>query len=377
MGRNRSFYKITPRAVLTAAAAFFVLCAAACADAPYYLRLDRGGWVTGFPENVERLKAVAEGPDGDVYVVASDVTIPDYPRAVVYRYNRSGLEEVFRGPYDNAYFDDLAFGGGALWVCGKKYVGYGYEPYLVRSEAAKWAEIDVPSSVDVTELTAVFPVSRNFCWLETPRAVHVYDDGRWAEVFRADAFPCNLKLAVAETGRAFVCVTSLKPAKRTIYVSDDAGATWAAETMDLGTDLYDFYDYPSSVQAAGAGLFISTLLRSESLEKKKAPVYVAVVGRDGANPGQGSYDISYLALSSWGYGYYVQDMAFRDEDNGYVVGYKTSIAREGGTWYPEDVWHAGYTYFTAVAAGRATYWATIEKRGYGGHDREYYLYRVE
>lgn len=376
-GRNQILSKIAPRAALTAAAAVLFSAITACEDEPYYFRPDRWGWVAGFPENVEGVKAVAEGPGGDVYVIASDVTIPDYPRALVYRYDGSSLEEVFRGPYDNAYFEDLAFGGGALWVCGKKYVGYGYEPYLVKFEARTWSEIEVPPTVDADELTSVFPASRDFCWLETARAVYVYDGGRWAERFRTVSGPYNLKLAVAETGRAFVCVTRLQPAERTVYVSDDAGATWAAEPMDLGTGLFDFCGYPYAVEAAGAGLFISTLLYSETLEQKKSPVYMAVIGRDGANPGQGSYDISYLVPSSGGYGYYVRDMAFRDGDNGYVVGYGMSIAREGGAWYPEEVWHTGYIYFIALAAGRSTYWAALVQRRYYRGDGNYYLYRVE
>lgn len=79
-----------------------------------------------------------------------------------------------------------------------------------------------------------------------------------------------------------------------------------------------------------------------------------------------------------GRGYGGWRSAFHSADEGYVVGYELSLAREGAKWHPEDtLWHTGYVDFLAVTAGRDTYWALVEEREYGGSVRGVYLYRIE
>ncbi len=287
MGRNLSFRRVAPRAALTAAAAVFVFVGAACEDEPYYERLDRWRWVTYFPEEAKNFTAVTEGPGGDVYVAAQDTTITEYPRAVIYRYDGSAVRDEFRAPYDNAAFSDLNSAGGVLWAVGKKFENYEYTPCFFKCEGGNWAEVPVPESVDASEFVAIYPLSAEFCWLETERGVYAYDAGRWTKVFARDRRVAAFEFAVTDAGRAFACVAGLKATDRTIYVSDDGGATWAAEPLDLGTKMYDFYGSACSLAPAGEGLFLTGRFISTQLEKKEAPVFLGVGARDHAPPGRG------------------------------------------------------------------------------------------
>jgi len=377
-GRQHFTALIAPRRLATAVAAVFILGAAACEEEPYHERQDRWRWVTYFPEEAKDVTAVAEGPGGDVYAVGQDTAVPEYPRAVVYRYDGSALREDFRAPYDRAAFRDIKAAGAVLWAAGYKTEQSETKACLYRCDGGRWTEVPVPASVDGRGFTHVFPLPSGSCWLETSGGVYTYGGGAWKRVFTRGPQMAAFELAVAANGRAFVYVTSFDGADHKVYVSDDRGGTWAAEPIKLDTEMYEIRGYYLYPAAAGESLFLVGYLIGTQLEKKEAPVFLGVIARDDAPPGEGTYEISYVGSLGWGGGWGGWRSAFRTADEGYVVGYEASLARERGEWYPEDTaWHDGFTEFAAVTAGRDAYWAVVRKRDYGGYVTATYLYRTE
>jgi hypothetical protein len=318
-----------------------------------------------------------EGSDGNVYAAGTDRTMRIFCQAVVYRYDGFTVSEEFRAPYDNSRFYDIESAAGTLWVTGWKLDNNEFEPCLFRMDGEEWTEVAVPASVNTYVFEAVFPVSSDFCWLANDEVVYTYDNGEWTEVLPRGLKGKDFELAVTGNGRAFAFEAGPGRAEDTVYVSDDRGASWTAEPLDLQTEMYYAYGSLCYTAAAGEGLFITMPLISGLSEETEGPQYLGVIVRDEAPPGKGKYETSYVGDLGWLVIPDTWGMAFRDPSDGYVVGYELSLALESGQWYPEDLPDPGALHFRDVVAGRDGFWGLADWRPDNFHVAGTYLYHAD
>lgn len=377
MGRNRFVRDLAPRAALAALAAFLVLGNSGCDDVPVYRRAMRWERETIFQRDEFIPVSVAVGNDGGVYAAGYDPRIPIFHQAVVYRYDGFSATEEFRSPYKYTRFKDIASAAGTLWVTGWALDNTGIWPCLFKRDGGEWTEVAVPSSVYEHEFSAIFPVSCDSCWLVGDNDVYTYNAGEWTKVAPREPRYQLLDLTVCRNGRAFLYAIDYKSNERTVYVSDDHGATWAAERVDLQTEMYSVVGNLYSTAAAGEGWYLTTFLKNEQVGETGASLFIGVVARDDAPPGKGEYGISYIgplvtvvAPDTW-------SMVFRNSNTGYLVGYDFSLALENGIWHPEDITDAQHLHFKDITLGHDGYWALVAKEAPGGQLVANYLYRAD
>jgi len=237
----------------------------------------------------------------------------------------------------------------------------------VRYDGTAWEEIEPPPSYQGSEFTGVYPVGDDFCWLPATYGVYSYEAGEWREHFSFSK-PRRFYFTATPSGRAYLyAIGSVLQPWATLYISSDRGATWAGETPKLGTDTFSL----PSRDIIGFGTWGERVCWATSLgldftpEQGNAdPAYKAVILRDDAPPGHGSYEIAFMAPHG-PYFSSIVDIAFRDDGTGYVVGNHTSVALQNGEWILEELPAVGTPYFRAVAAGASSYWA-IAARGESG-----------
>lgn len=377
-GRNIKIQKIAPRALATAAAAVFVLCAAACDDEPTYNRSLSWNKVARFPEEVMPNGLLAASPDGKVYVLACDISQEFRPRSVIYLYDGRRLEEFFRPAYERCDIRDIKYAYNTLWAVGGKKVGGDYRPYVAKYDGARWREVDVPGSISESSFSRAFPVSPEACWFTTWRAVYKYDRGVWQKKFYDGSRVYDMPIAVTDGGKVFVPMVAMyRSSVWTVNVSDDGGATWHAETVDLGEELYRIsYWYHFPIAVGGETLYLSAKLKTKaSLPQGESKDYLGIIKRDPGPAGRGLYELAFLASSSTAPVKDFRGMAFHDAGNGRAVGYLTSVALEHGEWATEEVNYFGiyYSNFEGITACYPYYWAILEVDTYHQTDASYWL----
>ena len=377
-GRNINVIKIAPRALATAAAAVFVLIAAACEDEPIYNRSLSWTKVARFPTDAVPNGALAAAPDGKVYVAAYDISQEFHPRGVVYRYGGRRLEEFFRPAYENCGIRDIKYAYNTLWAVGGKTVSGDHQPYVAKYDGGRWREIDVTRSIEEDYFYAAFPVSPEACWFATWRAIYKYDNGVWQKKLDVYSKTLEMGMAVTEGGVVFVPTEpKYRSSVWTVNVSDDDGATWHAETVNLGEELYRisyYYHYP--IAAGGETLYLSAKLKTKApLPRGESKDYLGIIKREPAPAGQGRYELVFLASSSTAPVRDFRGIAFHDAGNGRAVGYLTSVALEHGEWAAEDVDFFGmyYSSFEGITACYPYYWAILEVDTYHQTDASYWL----
>jgi hypothetical protein len=361
------------KTVLPALAVAALLMTARCGEPTPVFQEDRWRDIAGFPANAESINRLAEADDGSVYVAGSYRDEEMNYRPVIYRYAGGEMVEAFRGPYKGGGFGDVACRAGCVWAGGCKEVApQKSKPYLVRYDGARWEEIAVPETVHSLSVGPVYPTGDGVCWVCASDGVYIYRRGAWEK-----------KLAFGEWSYYFFTVTPggraaayrySGVAEPEIYISDDGGATWALERPRLDNKHFTYHSkQPAAFASCGERVCCAARLRRAGAEKEWGVFYFAVIMRDEAPPGQGSYETVFLAPSG-PYLTNIADMAFRDGSNGYVVGNFTSLAYEDGEWIFETLAEAWHPSFEHVTAGPSSFWALAVS--YGGSGSAVRLYQA-
>lgn len=335
------------------------------------------GWreVAEFPASNSRVHALAVAGDV-VYVAGADREAGGNDRATIYRYAGGAVEPFFKAPYPESAFYDVRCGGGYVWACGFKRVGgVAILPYLARYDGSRWEEVDVPPSVATEPFRAVRPAGGGRCWLVGMHALYSYEDGVWRKHLSAGRTE-YFYLAVTPTGRAYAYLDPGAPYQTVkIYVSDDGGGSWATERAQLPTrNFISTSTQPGGMEVVAWGERLcwgARLAVPGSNEIRLGARYYAVLVRDEAPPGQGSYEIAFMAPCG-PYFYDIRGLAFRDDENGCVVGTFTSVALDDGEWIQEVLPESWRPRFDGVAAGAGSYWAFGAEYG----SPPYRLYRA-
>jgi hypothetical protein len=321
--------------------------------------------------------ALTAAPDGTVYVAAHDVSQEFDPRAVIYRYDGRRLEEFFRPAYERCNIMDVKHAYKTLWAVGRKAIGEGYRPYVANYGADRWREIDVPNSVGETSFYKVFPVSPGACWFTTRRAVYKYDSGVWQKKFQGGPGVYDVGIAETGSGRVFVSLWAIyRFGHWKVNVSDDGGATWHEEGINLAEGLYRITDYRNVFAVAGETLYLAVKLKTTAaLPQEESKDYFGIIKREPAPAGEGRYELAFLASSSTAPVKGFRAMAFHDAGNGRAVGYLTSVALEHGEWATEAVHYIGiyYSNYEAITACYPYYWAILKVDTYYHNDASYWL----
>ncbi len=320
--------------------------------------------VAAFPANTEFINGLAEAGDGSVYVAGSCRDEEMNYRPVVYRWAGGKAVEAFRGPYKGGGFDDVACAGGRVWAAGAKEVApEKLRPYLVRYDGSRWEEIAVPETVNSLSVYDIYPLSGEACWVCAYDGVYIYRHGAWEKkfVFVERAYYC---FTVTRGGRAAVYKYS-GASDVEIFISDDGGATWALERPQLENKHFAYHsNQPAGFTSCGERICWTARLRVAGPQRDGEGLYFAVMMRDEAPPGEGSYEISLLAPRG-PYMTNIADMAFRDTLNGYAVGTFTSIAYENGEWIFQTLPESWHPHFELITAGRSSFWALATRYGSG------------
>jgi hypothetical protein len=323
-------------------------------------------------------EALAAAPDGTVYLLACDISQEFRPQTVIYRYDGRVLEEFYRSPYGGYNFRDIKYSHDTLWAAGGKTVGGDHQPYVAKFDGVRWREVDVPGSISESSFSRAFPVSPEACWFTTWRAVYKYDRGVWQKKFEVYSKVYDMPIAVTDGGKVFIPMVAMyRSGDWKVNVSDDDGATWHAETVDLGEALYRIsYWYHFPIAVGGETLYLSAKLKTTApLPQGESKDYLGIIKREPAPAGQGRYELSFLASTRTAPVREFRGMAFHDAGNGRAVGYLTSVALEHGEWAVEDVDFFGmyYSNFEGITACYPYYWAILEVDTYHQTDGSYWL----
>jgi hypothetical protein len=346
-----------------------VFIALSCGDPTPAYREHEWREVADFPPNAESINRLAEAGDGSVYVAASCRDEEMNYRPVVYRWAGGKVVEAFRGPYKDGEFADVACRAGYVWVGGTKLVApEKLRPYLVRYDGARWEEITVPKTVNSLGVYGLYPVSGDACWVCAYDGVYIYRRGAWEKKL-AFSERSYYFFTVTPAGRAAVYKYS-GAAEPEIYISDDGGATWAAERPGLDNKHFTLHsNQPAAFTSCGERVCWAARLRPAGSEGQWDAFYFAVIMRDEASAGQGSYETVFLAPRG-PYLTNIADMAFRDASKGYAVGTFTSLAYRDGEWIFQTLPESWHPHFDHVAAGRSSFWALASR--YGGRPVKLY-----
>jgi hypothetical protein len=318
--------------------------------------------VATFPANAAFINGLAEADDSSVYVAGSCRDEEMNYRPVVYRCAGGKTVEAFRGPYKGGDFGDVACRAGRVWAAGAKEVApEKLRPYLVRYDGSRWEEIYVPETVNSPSLGGLYPIGEDACWARGYDGVYIYRHGLWEKKFPFNN-PQYFYFTVTRGGRAAVYKYSY-PYTVEIFISDDGGATWALERPQLENKHFTYSSpQPNGFTSCEERLCWAVRLRVAGPQRDGEGLYFAVMMRDDAPPGEGSYEISLLAPRG-PYLTNIADMAFRDTLNGYAVGTFTSIAYENGEWIFQTLPESWHPHFDYVAAGRSSFWALATRYG--------------
>lgn len=276
-----------------------------------------------FPSNV-RASAVTCYPRGLNFAsgsVRDGATAGEY--AVLYN-DDSGLGEVYRSPHRDSAFEDVrSYFYRHCVAVGWRGEGTARRPLVVRCEGgAVYTEVDIPADVTASSFTKVYPRNEGVYWILGDDGVYLYEWGRWRRV--ADAAGASAAdLAVTDGGRAFYLRVAAGGAE--LAISDDRGASWTAEAVRYNPGRYEINPaYGVVIEPAGETAYLAA---RASVAGGDSP-YAVIALRDGAAPGNGSFDVAFAANAD-ARGVAVKAMAFKDEATGAAVGPGTSLMLDG------------------------------------------------
>jgi hypothetical protein len=276
-----------------------------------------------FPGNV-RVSAVTRYPHGLTFASGSvrDGT-PAREYAVLYN-DEAEFAEAYRSPHPDSAFEAVrSYFYRHCVAVGWRVAGTARRPLVVRYEGGTvYTEVDIPADVTASSFTKVYPLNEGVYWILGDDGVYLYEWGRWRRVADA-AGASDSDLAVTEGGRAFYL--RLTGGGAELAISDDLGASWTTEAVRFNPGLYEINPaYGVVIEPAGETVYLAA---RASVAGGDSPY--AIIGlRDGAAPGNGSFDVAFAANAD-ARGVAVKAMAFKDEAKGAAVGPGTSLTLEG------------------------------------------------
>jgi hypothetical protein len=92
--------------------------------------------------------------------------------------------------------------------------------------------------------------------------------------------------------------------------------------------------------------------------------YGAILRRDAAPPGKGTYELVFFAPPG-PYFYHISALSYADAENGVAVGYLTSVVCENGVYYEEIVTRPFGTPVAVSALAPGDYWMLSKAEGEG------------
>jgi len=184
----------------------------------------------------------------------------------------------------------------------------------------------------------------------------------YGEVFRYERenwtrfgdLPNACDIGFCNPGRGFI-TTDLGPY---IWVFDGAG--WVRENVVLPPGFST--SRLSYIAPIPEGAFFNCSLFTEGLSEF---YYGAILRRDAAPPGEGTYDLVFFAPPG-PYFSHVSGLSYADGGNGIAVGYLTSVACEDGVYYEEILDRDFGTPFAVAVLGPRDYWM-LAKTEQGGN----------
>ena len=279
--------------------------------------------------------------------------------AVIYEYDGGAINEIFGGAEDTAFYD-VRWGAGEMWATGRRTENGEDSPYVVKGDGTTFEEVLVPAAVTAKSFSRVFPRAGGDVWLEGSDGVYVYDDGEWRNCPPTALAPNTGDkgtLTVTAGGTAYYL--KRHEANDSMLISRDNGLSWLEEPITLEESIYRFSysGEPEAVASGGETLYFTAELSVHyGLNELQ---YEAVIARDDAPAGSGTYDIVFMAPKGPQF-YGIQALAFFDERNGYAGGVTTGVVLKDGVWRLDDIPDEANMAFRVIAAGASKYWAIVE-----------------
>jgi hypothetical protein len=305
--------------------------------------------VADFPPDVRSINGISaylSGEEGkeEVGVYAAVERVGAYDALV--RCSRYGYAVEFdmNERYGGGSLADVAGYGGCLWASGAKSSAKTTVPFISRKPfGGEWEEVPVPYRPGAAA-SAVVPLNDADCWFlvddhyrqgEHRGTLAKYDRGAVTTYENLGEVTVALSLDPGRRGyaappRLYAVTSGGAPVK--VFITEDAGASWAEET--LPPDVVPGFHLSTATAAATAGrdLYIIANLGYEG----EAGNYSAVVKRAGP-PGGGEYEAAFIGRE----GPYFKDLtglAFLHpgyRDYGLGVGTDTTLLFDEGSVYFE------------------------------------------
>jgi hypothetical protein len=283
---------------------------------------------TGAPKGASPTlwEKVAAVPSGAVCIFAEEddriwLGGAENEEAVIWRWDGVDLREEFRLLGVDSVIRDLDFREGTGWAAGSVDDAVAGTGLVMKYDRGEWTRVaNVPETrFGFFKLSAV---SRDVCWFLGSGSAFKYAGGTWA---RFGDFPNARDIAFTEKGRGFI-TTDMGP-----YIWAFDGSAWVRENIVLPPGL-STYGLNGTAAVPGA-VFSNCVLSWDELPDF---YYGAILKRDGAAPGEGTYELVFFAPPG-PYFYGIKALAFADSENGVAVGYLTSVVCGAGIYNQEIV----------------------------------------
>jgi hypothetical protein len=299
------------------------------------------------PAEYTAFRPVAVGPKG-LYVVA--VTRAGNKRLVVFDGEDFAVD--YEAPSPDDFIASVSFRGdvGFMSVSRRTYPE-GSDASLFFFTEGRWREVLV--APEYADFSVLGLLDGSSCLLRCRREgtdvleIAKYSNGNLA---KTGSFECDFAGYSGES-RIIYGYRRFNSEGREIFVSADDGATWHREVYELPPH-YELERIVSTATSPDALYLIARVVAAD-LE------YYAIIRRTGA-PGEGVYDLSYLAWVGPGVGQ-IDFCAFRDDDDGIAVGLGTTMRYYAPDWVRETVGPL-QRFDYLVADPRGGYWA-VRGRG--------------
>jgi len=298
-----------------------------------------------------------EAEEGVVFICGSEREPGGEYKGVIFVYDGATLTKVFTGPGGSGFYaiaGDYKFGR-HIYTAGYETANGRQRPYLVYFDGSKWQKVVVPASATDP---AFFDVSLSYlpliCWLSAGSHVYSYSGSVWRTDLTAD-FPEYWFEDVCAAPLGLVFVRRNDVSGEVAILAGNRTGSWREETLTLANPGLTFANASDLTLGEDTLFILGDLYCNHRNNKNELFKYEAILTRDAAPPGAGSYDIAFAAP----HGPYINDFkagALRGPAAGIFTGALTSVVWEGGRWVQEQA-PAETKAFEAVCDGKSGYWA--------------------